>query len=86
MISGWCALLSQRALAEDLRNLPALGATEGASFLNAYSIASFTLVFFVVGFVLFGADDYFAIFGVGGTVFHCYHYSFLHFVADDQTD
>ena len=79
-------LINQRALAEDLGHLPALGATERASFLNAYSIASFTLVFFVVGFVFFGADNDFAVFGVGGAVFHCYHYSFLHFVADDQAD
>jgi len=55
---------------------------QGAGFSDADTIARFALIFFVVSFVPFGADYDFAVFGVGGAVFYCYHDGFVHFVAD----
>jgi hypothetical protein len=71
---------------ENFCECPAFGAAQGAGFGNPHAIAFFTLVVFVVNLVFFGSDNYFPVFGVGGTVFDRDHCGFLHFVADNDAN
>ena len=71
---------------ENFCECPAFGAAQGAGFGNPHAIAFFALIVFVVNLVFFGSDNYFPVFGVGGTVFDRDHCGFLHFVADNDAN
>jgi hypothetical protein len=68
---------------KDFQDSPALGSTEGASFLNPDAIAHFALVFFVMRFKALCPNYDFAVLGVSRPAFHRDYDGLVHFVADD---
>jgi len=69
--------------ADNVRQFPAFGFTEGAGFSNSHAIALLAFIFGIVCFVLGSFDDNFAVLGMGRTVFNGNNGGFIHFVAYD---